>query len=412
LLEAVEAVSTRRECIEVVAERAAQRARADDCNAFVLVHDDVAERAARAPDGPLRGACVAIKDNIDEAGVVGAGGCAAYFDRVPAADAAVVRRLVEAGAVIVGRTNMHELADGVTSENVHHGPVHNPARRGHHPGGSSGGSAAAVAAGIVPLALGTDTGGSVRIPAALCGVVGFKPSAGLVPDDGVMPLSTTLDHVGPLIRTVADCIAAMDVLAAAGWAVGDALPPTVRVGVLEGFSEEPAAGVGDAFDTALLRLADIGCEPVPMAVPELAGGLRLLSAIYAPEAAAYHAEALRRAPERFGEEVRADLERGLRADPARYESALLDRADLAARIDACFDRADLLVSPTTPCPAAPIGSPGSHVYLSYTCPFNLGGHPAVSVPMGAVDGLPVGLQIVGPRGADARVLELAERFAG
>lgn len=412
LQEAVEAVKTGRARAEVLAEQAASRARADACNAFVLIHDDVAERAARAPDGPLRGACVALKDNIDEAGVVAAGGCAAYFDRVPGVSATVVQRLLAAGAVVVGRTNMHELADGVTSENVHHGPVHNPARRGYHPGGSSGGSAVAVAAGIVPLALGTDTGGSVRIPAALCGVVGFKPTAGLVPLDGVMPLSTTLDHVGPLTRTVTDCVLAMQTLAGPRWLEGELLPSTVRLGVLQGFGEVPDAGIAAVFSTALRRLEALGCRSDTVVLPELARGLRLLSSIYGPEAGEYHAEVLRRAPETLGEEVRADLERGLRADPVRRQIALEERAGLAESIEACFETVDLLVSPTTPRPAAPFGSPGSHVYLSYTCPFNLGGQPAVSVPMGEVAGLPVGLQIIGPRGADARVLALAQRFSG
>ncbi|NMC70240.1 MAG: amidase [Myxococcales bacterium] len=394
-------------------------------NAFVMLHPERAAeeaeridaaRAAGADPGRLGGVPVAIKDNIDEAGVVGSAGCAAYGDRIPDADAAVVTRLRRAGAIVVGRTNMHELADGVTSENPHYGPVHNPHRRGFHPGGSSGGSAAAVAAGIVPAALGTDTGGSVRIPAALCGVVGFKPTLLRIPIGGIVPLSTTLDHAGVLARTVRDAALLAAVLTEGAavvppeaWAAPQA---GLRAGVLH-FGLPPDPGVAGRFAEALRVLERLGWTVTavdPEAVPLLGAATGVLSAIYAPEMARRHEARLRERPEGFSPELRADIERGLAQPDARYLEALGRRAELMGQMDQAMEGLDLLVSPTTPHPARPFGSPGAHTYLRYTCPFNLTGQPAISVPMGDVDGLPVGLQIAGRRNMDALVLRAAAAF--
>ncbi len=392
-------------------------------NAFAAVQAEAAMEQARLVDaeikagqvpGPLAGVPVAIKDNIDQAGVVCAAACRAYLDRRPDRNAKVVERLLEAGAVIVGRTNMHELADGVTCEDSCYGPVHNPWRSGFHPGGSSGGSAAAVAAGCVAAALGTDTGGSVRIPASLCGVVGFKPTAGLVPNDGVVPLSTTLDHVGVLTRTVRDAAVVLEVLA--GKADGDFQaacegdPGGLRIGVLEGFGLEPDPGVSRAFEAARENLEEIGCALRPLSIEGLSRGIRLLSRIYPPEAAAWHEPALKERPEAFGDRVRADLERGLAMDPAKRDSALAERVVLTNEVEKAMEELDLLACPTTPHPARSIGALDPHTYLTYTCPFNLTGQPAISVPMGLSDGLPVGLQLIGLSGRDATVFRLASAF--
>lgn len=391
-----------------------------DLNAFITVHTQTALKRAGELDesglepGPLFGMPVAVKDNIDESGEVCSAGSAAYRDRVPERDAGVVTRLRQAGAVVVGRTNMHELADGVTSENPHYGPVHNPHRRGYHSGGSSGGSAAAVAAGCVPAALGTDTGGSVRIPAALCGVAGIKPTAGRVPTDGVVPLSTTLDQVGPIARSCHDCARLLAVLAddTSGELAGccDRAPGGLRIGVLSGFGIEPDPGVGDVFEKALGALERMGHTLVPLHLPILAQGLQILSGIYAPEAARRHLERLRTRPGDFGEDVRADLERGVQSTTAAYEAALRNRDALSAELARAIRDLDLLASPTTPHPARPIGSANPYTYLIFTCPFNLSDQPAISVPMGTIDGLPVGLQLIGPKGADATVLSAAAAF--
>jgi aspartyl-tRNA(Asn)/glutamyl-tRNA(Gln) amidotransferase subunit A len=390
-------------------------------NAFISVHERSArERAARLdrerPDGALFGIPVAVKDNINERGRPCTAGCRAYRGRLPGEDASVVDRLKKAGAIILGRTNMHELADGVTSENPHYGPVLNPWRMDCHPGGSSGGSAVAIAAGCVPAALGTDTGGSIRIPASLCGVCGLKPSAGLVPADGVVPLSITLDTVGPLARSVPGLARMMEVLVpdpsmgmldpADGFQ--DSKP---AIGVLDGFGMEADPPVGVLFEEALGVLEGLGCRLTPVPIPGLSRGIKVLSTIYAPEAAHYHHRRLVEDPKGFSEEIRADLERGLALDPQQYNEALDEMNELATEVRRHSGGLDFLASPTTPHPARVIGSPNPYTYLMFTCPFNLTGQPALSVPMGLVEGLPVGLQLIGSRkGDDARVLSLGAAF--
>jgi aspartyl-tRNA(Asn)/glutamyl-tRNA(Gln) amidotransferase subunit A len=352
-----------------------------------------------------------VKDNIDEAGVVCAAGCAAYLDRRPLADATAVARLRRAGAIAIGRTNMHELADGVTSENPHFGPVHNPWRRGLHPGGSSGGSAVAVAAGIVPFALGTDTGGSVRIPAALTGVIGYKPSRGLVPGTGVLPLSETLDHVGVLGRTLPEVAAVLAVLADDPRLGRAPAPPAgpLRLGVLSGFPVAADPEVEALFVKACDRLRGVGHVVREVRLPGLGSGIAWLSAIYTPELAVVHGARFASCPGGFSPALHADIRRGQRAKPERRAAALSGASDLAAAAAAALDNCDLLVSPTTPRPARPFGSSDSHHYLAYTCPFNLTGQPALSLPLGLVDGLPVGLQLVGRPGGDAALLATARR---
>lgn len=367
--------------------------------------------------GSLHGVPLAIKDNIDQADTVCSAGSRAYDDRVPPEDAPVVASLIRAGAVIVGRTNMNELADGVTGENPHFGDVHNPRRPGYRAGGSSAGSAAAVANGSVVGALGTDTGGSVRIPAALCGVVGFKPTADLLSTRGVLPLSTSLDHVGVISGDAGDAAALMGALTAGGtFALADAPGDVLRgarIGVLEGFAEEAEPGIAALFERALRALERAGAEPVPVRVPELAGSLGLLARIYGPEAAQVHGDRLDRRPGDVGDVVRKDLARG-RSEKARAGrvEALEGRRAVAAALAQAGAGLPFLVSPTTPMPATPHGAPDPHRYLAFTCAFNLTGQPALSVPMGEVAGLPAGLQIVGAVGADRAVLELGIAFEG
>lgn len=399
-------------------------------NAFAALHVQAARARARELDehlsskgalaGPLHGIPFAIKDNLDEAGVPSAAGSEAYADRVPGRDAEVVRRLRDSGGVIIGRTNLHELADGVTSENRWRGPVLHPLRPDHHPGGSSGGSAVAVAAGCVPLGLGTDTGGSVRIPASLCGVMGLKPTKGRIPTEGGIPLSTTLDHVGILATNVGDLAIAFGALAEPA-APGPRDPVEaqtgrpLRLGLLPGsaFGLEPDPEVGALLGEAVGRLEAVGHQVIQVVVQGLERGIALLSAIYPPEAAAWHRERLEACPERFGEEVLRDLRRGLRPGAEEKRSAALEEAArLGRHLGECFAAwgLDLLISPTTPHPARPLGSPNPHTYLTYTCPFNLAGLPALSLPMGLVSGLPAGLQLVGPLGADEALLAAAREL--
>ncbi|HVM80554.1 MAG TPA: amidase, partial [Stellaceae bacterium] len=348
--------------------------------------------------------------------------------RVPAEDAEIVRRLRAAGAVILGKLNMHEGALGATTDNPHHGRTINPHRAGHSPGGSSGGSGAAVAAGLCCAAIGTDTGGSVRIPASYCGVVGLKPSFGLVSTRGIVPLSHRLDHAGPLTRTVADAAIVLDVLAgfdprcpesrhAPSVRYEPAAPRRlegVRLGVVANFAAErvePAVGV--AFEAALERLRSLGAEirTVELASYDVLKGRRAGFVRVEAEAATTHGPLYREAPERFSPEMRGYLDYGLRMPATRLVAAdrLIDVA--AFELSRCLEEVDAIVSPTTPQAAPPFAAPAPDNAGAFCIPANFAGCPAISVPMGANElGLPLGLQIVGGAHSEPRVLEIAASF--
>jgi aspartyl-tRNA(Asn)/glutamyl-tRNA(Gln) amidotransferase subunit A len=414
-------------------------------DAFVLVDRSGALEAAERADeafssgaevGPLTGIPVAVKDIIDMAGHATRCGSPLYPDTPVTSDAPLVRRLREAGAVIIGKTTAHELACGVYSA-----PASNPWSLDRVPGGSSGGSGAAVASGMVSMGMGSDTGGSIRIPAALCGVVGLKPTYGRVSRAGVEPLSWSLDHLGPLATTVEGCVATLEVIAGE-----DPADPTtaglpemdlrsdleagvegLRLGVLEGPPVEPMQpGVEDGFTAAVDALARAGANLVTIRIPELAHTLAAEFGIVGPEAAAYHEERVRKSPELIDPGIRALLVAGLLLPTRQYMRALRARRALAQAIRKAFVeyRIDVLLTPTLPATAVEkdqeeidYGSliePATLSYVRTTAPFNLSGMPAISVPVGHdSQGLPVGLQIAGrpyDEGTVVRVARSCEKF--
>jgi len=399
-------------------------------NAYITVTADSARREARAAEreirdgrwrGPLHGIPIGLKDLIDVAGMPTTGASAVYLDRVPAEDAEVVRRLRAAGAVILGKQNMHEIAFGGSSVVSHFGPVRNPWDPQCIAGGSSGGSAAAVAAGLCLGAIGTDTGGSIREPPALCGVVGLKPTYGRVSMRGVMPLSVSLDHVGVITRSVADAGLLLDAIAegtAAGTA-DDALPPQtgrLRLGIIrspffDDLDPEVAASVEQA--TALLDGMTAGISELPLTV-------RADATLLSAEAYEYHAAAIAATPELFQPETLRRLRTGEKLSPADQDRLRRELRQSRQAILALFDRVDLLVSPTVPIPAPRLADlidhpeqlrPREMILLRNTRPFNVWGLPAISVPCGftAAD-LPIGLQIAGPPGREDLVLALAGAY--
>jgi len=403
-------------------------------NAFITVTADSALAAARAAEseiqrgkrrGPLHGIPIALKDMIDTADVITTAGSALFQHRVPSADAEVVRRLKQAGAVLLGKQNLHEFAYGGSSMISFFGEVRNPWNPAHIAGGSSGGSASAVATGMCFAAIGTDTAGSIREPAALCGIVGLKPTYGRVSARGVIPLSPSLDHVGPLARTVAD--AAIVLQAIAGPDLADSVPsdPTVgleqsidkiRIGVpREFFYEDLDPEVAAATEQAIAVLQQLGgtIRELHLAVPT---DRTLQSA----ESYAVHAEEAARHPELYQPETLRRIRTGEKATAEEVQRCRRELAEIRASIQSVFEEVDVLVTPTTPIPAPLITElkqnpdllrPREILLLRNTRPVNVWGLPAISVPCGFTrTGLPIGLQIIGPPWGEARVLQVGYAF--
>lgn len=392
--------------------RAFVRVTADE--AMALARDRDAEIAGGRYRGPLHGIPVALKDLIDQRGVPTTAASRVRDGHVAGADAPVTARLREAGAVLIGKTNLHEFAFGTTSEESAYGAARNPHDETRSPGGSSGGSAAAIVAGMAVAAVGTDTGGSIRIPAAACGIVGLKPTWDEIPAEGVVPLCRSLDHVGPMARSVADAWLLYLVLRGAATAASWPMPARtdvagLRVGVPRGFFHDILdTDVRARVDAALGRLRDAGAHVSDVEIPHAA----LIPAVYLhtslPEAAAYHAATVERYPERYEPGVRLRIEMGRYVLGEDYVRAAKGRGVLQAEVDAALDDHDVLAVPTLPIPAPPVGAttvdvsgrqePVRNLMLRLTQLFNITGHPAVSLPCGLTGaGLPCGLQIVGRR---------------
>lgn len=409
-------------------------------NAYITVTADLAIKAAQEAEseiqrnhwrGPLHGIPIALKDLFDTAGVRTTAASALFKDRVPDQDAEVVRRLKAAGAVLLGKTNMHEFAYGGTSLVTYFGGVHNPWQREHIAGGSSGGSAAAVAAGLCYGALGSDTAGSIRQPAAYCGIIGLKPTYGLVSTRGVIPLSWSLDHVGPMARTVADT--ALLLQAIAGYDSEDVTsmrmdvpnyaaalrqrPTSVRVGIARDFFFEGLdPEIQAATNTALAVLEKLSARISDVAIPAR-NQEELRSTVRAAEAYTYHAEFITKSPELYQPETLARLRPGADIGTSTYIKARRQLDATRRSVGQVFQTIDAVVTPTSPLLPPPIAEfsrerGGSADFLvrniQNTSPFNVYGWPTISVPCGfSRAGLPVGLQISAPPGRETVVLQLA-----
>ena len=364
--------------------------------------------SARAAGGPLHGAAVAVKDNIDVAGVVTTNASPVGTPPPAARDAEVVRRLRDAGADLLCKTNLLEYAAG--SVNPAFGMTYNPRHPSRTSGGASTGSAALVAAVVCDYALGTDTGGSIRIPAAYCGIVGLKPSFGLVPVDGVFPLSPSCDHVGTLTATVEQSARLLSVLAA----TPIELRPVrrLRVGVLRRQIDDADLTPG-VRARVLEALAAFECVDVD--VPELDLVDAALGAVVLREAWDVHRTLYEREGENYGPGTRALLELGSRVGDDAYRQGLAEQQQVAAAFARVFEQVDVLAGPTVAYPAPqvdpPFGTPEGELEGRYTAPYNLAGVPAISLPCGIAEGtLPAGLQLAAARGNDALLLSAARLF--
>lgn len=401
-------------------------------NAFITVTAELALEQAREADarlregqdlGPLHGIPIAVKDLFATKGIRTTCGSKLFQDRVPDHDAEAVIRLRRAGAVLLGKTGLHELAYGTSSINPFFGPVRNPWATDHDPGGSSGGSAAAVAAGLAFAALGTDTGCSVRQPAHCCGVVGHKPTFGLVSRSGVFPLSWTMDHVGPITRSVADAALVLTAIAghdpedhfsaevprqiydAEGLEIGE-----LRIGIVRSHFFEGREDVVAIVDRAVDALAAAGATLVDLEIDDIPTASEAARTMFV-EALAIHADNLASRPGDFGEDVRMKLENSRKRSAVDYARAHYFRHGFTAQVEALFGRCDVLLAPTATIAAAPIEDrPDDYSALSVanTQIFDLTGQPSISVPCGVTaKGLPVGLMLTGARFADQKVLQAA-----
>ncbi len=407
-----------------------------DLNAFTTIDREGALASAARVDekvsrgqspGPLAGVPIALKDLIDQAGIATTNG--AVFETTPASESAtVVQRLEEAGAIIIGRTGLHEFAFGFTSENQHFGPVHNPWDLSLSPGGSSGGSASAVAAGVVPAAIGTDTGGSIRVPAALCGVVGLKVTHGRVPLTGTTPLAPSLDTVGPLARSVSDATAIY--LAIAGDDAADPWsapvrverpgaprdPSTLFVGVPRQWMEHPVDRVTrDAFRGALDRLASLGAtvETVDDPILEITEASANAAAA---EVYRVHMERWESDPDRYGSDVGARLRRAQTIGLETAVDAMAWDAGVRHALDRIFGRIDVLAMPTVGSTRKVIGEDdmdidGERIFhrsviAQYTWPVNRAGNPALALPIEGDGTPPASLQLIGPRWGESSLLAI------
>ncbi len=397
--------------------------------AFITVIQPVSVDAEHA-GGRLAGIPLAVKDLFETKGVRTTAGTLFFKDYVPDSDAAAVDRMKHAGAVLMGKTNTHEIALGVTTANPHYGKCRNPWDRERIPGGSSGGSAVAVASGMALAALGTDTGGSIRIPASLCGVVGLKPTYGRVSVRGVFPLSWNLDHVGPLTRSVRDAGTMLQILAGydpddpfsvdqpvddytaqleggiAGWRVALATGPYI---------EEAEAGVLQAIEAAAKVFARLGAKMEAVDVTWLREAAVANSLMTPADGAAFHHERLAEHPDWFGSDVRQRLETGRAFSSTEYALARKTQSEMTHRLKRFFQEYDALLLPSTPI-TAPLIEGNDAVEQArrltrFTAPFNLAGLPAISIPCGFSEaGLPIGLQLVSGAWKEAAVLRAARAY--
>lgn len=411
-------------------------------NAYISFRDEKAlaeaakmdaEIAAGQYRGVLHGIPMAIKDNIYVGGETTTMAAKYHENFVSDDDASVVENLKKAGVVLIGKLNMHEYAWGITNNSPHFGPVKNPWNLDKIPGGSSGGTGAAVSAGMTPISLGTDTAGSIRIPSSACGIVGLKPTHGLVPKYGCFPLAWTLDHIGPMTKNVED--AAIVLQAIAGFDARDPVSKKVEIVDYLADIDAPLAGkvIGieedyffkdiDAPIEAMIRdllkqLEAEGAIVKQVQIPALRYSEYVELATSLSEASAIHYEQLKRDPQHYGDDIRMLFELGLLFDSVDYLQAQQLRNELKAEFTKVFEEIDVLIAPTLPSLLNDIGSDVVMINgqqedllnntIRMTGPSNLTGLPALSIPIGLIDGLPVGMQIIGDAFDEKTIFNIAK----
>ncbi len=393
----------------------------------------IAERELRRgrAKSPLHGVPVSLKDNFSTRGVRTTAGSKILANWVPRADSDVARSLVDAGAILLGKTNMHEFAYGITGENPHYGSSRNPWAPERISGGSSGGSVVAVATGMGAASVGTDTGGSIRVPSALSGIVGLKPTYGLVSTAGTIPLGDTFDHCGPIARNVTDACIVLEMIAGRyprgtmrpSWRkLRTGMPRKLRIGMPKDFYfDRLESEVRHCVEAAAKKFETLGARVEEVSLPHLARAVDQATNIVVAEASHYH-ESQGYFPARaaeYGDDVRSHLEFGHKLLAVEYFRGLDARREIIEDFEAAFERVDVILAPTTPITAPRVGETQVRVtgeretatraeLLRLTRPANITGMPAISIPCGFTrEGLPVGMQLMGPSWGEARLLAVA-----
>lgn len=395
-------------------------------NAFITLVPERAIDAARRSDeerargevrGPLHGVPITVKDLVHSKGIRTTSGSKIFAELVPDVDAPCLASLLDAGAVLLGKTNLHELAYGVTNVNPHYGVARNPWATERVSGGSSGGSAVSLAAGVGFGSIGTDTGGSIRIPSSLCGTVGLKPTYGKVSREGVTPLSWSLDHVGPMARTVDDVALLYEVLT--GNAASADAPEPLELGIHERyFFDNLAPDVETSVRAAIAELERLGMKLVEVDIPEIELQTTCRNAITFAEASSFHEDNVFARPEDFGADTLELLRLGLLIPASDYLAATRARRLIVRAFRKAFQKIDMLVTPATVAAAPRIGDTtldnGEELrsgLLRLASPFNTTGFPAISLPCGFTeDGRPIGLQLAAAPNDEIRLLELARAY--
>jgi aspartyl-tRNA(Asn)/glutamyl-tRNA(Gln) amidotransferase subunit A len=411
---------------------------------YITVTADLARKSAKKAEqeiaggkwrGPFHGVPIGLKDLICTKGILTTGGSKILADFKPAYDATVWARLKRTGAVLLGKLNLHEFAYGITSSNPHWGTVRNPYGLDRIPGGSSGGSAAAIVAGLAAATIGTDTGGSIRIPAALCGCVGLKPTWSRVSRYGVVPLASTLDHVGPITRTVRDAALMLNEIAGVDrndstssrervpdyTAVLDAGAAGMRIGVIRELTDGLSPDVERSFRAALDQFRALGAAVDEVSIPSIAAGGIVAGTITYAEALEYHEAWMLKRPQDYGDDVRRLLEAGMMVTAASYVRAQRARARMVADANAALAERDVLIAPGSAIAAPKIGTSGLFRteegpdvlanILRFTQSFDATGQPALALPTGlSSEGLPLSMQIIGRPFDEVRVLQAAAAY--
>ncbi|WP_096153873.1 amidase [Bacillus sp. FJAT-45066] len=410
-------------------------------NAYITLTPELALQQAKNAEnlimkgfnqGPLHGIPIGMKDNLYTKGIRTTGGSATLEKFKPDYNATVVKKLLGAGGVMTGKLNMHEFGGGLTNTNLAFGNTRNPWNENFMPGGSSGGSAAAIKAGLTTLATGSDTFGSIRVPASMCGIYGLKPTYGLVSSYGVAPLAWSLDHVGPMARSVSDLALMLNEMA--GYdpkdpgsmktpnhdytkTIGKGIKG-VKIGVPSFFMKGLEPDVDKLFKAAVLKLEQLGAKMVEIEIPELSMSSYANYVITTGEASSYHYERLQEQSEKFADDVRIFFQTGVITNTPQYVRAQQVRRKLTDAFNKVFEKIDILVGPTIPIVPKPFAENFVEQNLSvtekcmpFTSPANNTGTPSLSVPIGlASNGLPVGMQLIGAHFSEKLLLQVGARW--